>query len=65
MWRLDRHLNGPEPASARDIEPINRLFAEAFTDRYTRDGLTGVRVPPLAAGVWRYAIETAGPGAML
>lgn len=65
MWRLDRHVTGPEQATADDIEPINRLFTDAFTDRYARDGLTGVRVPPLSPAVWRYAIETAGAGAML
>ena len=48
-----------------DVEPLNRLFTEAFTDRYARDGLSGVRVPPLTAAVWRYAIEDAAEGAML
>jgi GNAT superfamily N-acetyltransferase len=49
----------------RDIEPLNRIFAEAFTDRYRRDGLVGVRVPYLNPLIWRYAIEDAGDGAML
>ncbi len=65
MWRPDRGVSGPERATARDIEPLNRLFAEAFTDRYVRDGLAGVRVPHLNPAVWRYAIEDAGDGAML
>jgi GNAT superfamily N-acetyltransferase len=65
MWRPERSLHGPDRATVRDIEPINRLFTEAFTDRYARDGLTGVRVPPLSTAVWRYAIEDAGEGAML
>jgi GNAT superfamily N-acetyltransferase len=47
-----------------DIGPLNQLFSDAFSDRYRRDGLTGVRVPPLNPAVWRYAIEDAGDGAM-
>jgi GNAT superfamily N-acetyltransferase len=65
MWRPERSLHGPDRATIRDIEPLNRLFTESFTDRYARDGLTGVRVPPLSTAVWRYAIEDAGEGAML
>jgi GNAT superfamily N-acetyltransferase len=49
----------------RDIEPLNRVFADAFTDRYSRDGLVGVRVPHLNTLVWRYALEDAGAGAMI
>lgn len=49
----------------RDIDPLNRVFAEAFTDRYSRDGLVGVRVPQLNPLVWRYAIDDAGDGAMV
>lgn len=47
-----------------DIGPLNQLFADAFSDRYRRDGLAGVRVPPLNPAVWRYAIDDAGEGAM-
>lgn len=65
MWRPERRVLGPERAAAADIEALNRLFADAFTERYARDGLTGVRVPHLAAPVWRYAIEAAGDGALL
>lgn len=65
MWRPDRSVHGPDRASVRDIEPLNRLFTDAFTDRYARDGLTGVRVPPLTPAIWRYAIEDAADGAML
>jgi GNAT superfamily N-acetyltransferase len=65
MWRPERTVHGPAPASVGDIEPLNRLFTEAFTDRYARDGMAGVRVPPLSPAVWRYAIEDAGEGAML
>ena len=65
MWRPDRSVHGPDRATVADVEPLNRLFTEAFTDRYARDGLSGVRVPPLTPAVWRYAIEDAADGAML
>ncbi len=65
MWRPDRSLRGPDRPSARDIDPLNRVFAESFTDRYSRDGLVGVRVPQLNPLVWRYAIDDAGEGAMV
>jgi GNAT superfamily N-acetyltransferase len=64
-WLPERGIRGPERPTLRDIEPLNRIFAEAFTDRYRRDGLVGVRVPHLNPLVWRYAIEDAGAGAML
>lgn len=47
-----------------DIPALNQLFAEAFTDRYRKDGLAGVRVPPLNPAIWRYAIADASDGAM-
>lgn len=65
MWRPDRSLRGPERATVRDIESLNRVFAESFTDRYSRDGLVGVRVPQLNNLVWRYALEDAGDGSMV
>ncbi|HEU4699710.1 MAG TPA: GNAT family N-acetyltransferase [Gemmatimonadales bacterium] len=65
MWRPERSLHGPERPTVRDIEPLNRVFSEAFTDRYGRDGMVGVRVPFLNPLVWRYAIEDAGEGAMI
>jgi GNAT superfamily N-acetyltransferase len=65
MWRPDRSVRGPERPGHRDIDPLNRVFAEAFTDRYSRDGLVGVRVPQLNPLVWRYAIDDAGDGAMV
>ena len=65
MWQPERAAHGPQQASERDIPGLNRLFADAFTDRYRRDGLVGVRVPFLHAGIWRYAIADAGEGAML
>src|SRR5688500_20213193 len=65
MWRPDRSVRGPDRPGYRDIDPLNRVFSEAFTDRYARDGLVGVRVPHLNPLVWRYAIEDAADGAML
>jgi GNAT superfamily N-acetyltransferase len=65
MWRPDRSVRGPDRPTLRDIESLNRVFADAFTDRYSRDGLVGVRVPHLNTLVWRYALEDAGHGAMI
>ncbi len=65
MWRPDRSVRGPERATPRDIESLNRVFTDAFTDRYSRDGLVGVRVPNLNHLVWRYALEDAGEGSMV
>ncbi len=64
-WLPERRVDGPSPATERDIEALNHLFADAFTDRYRRDGLVGVRVPPLNPRVWSYAIQDAGHGAMV
>ena len=64
-WLPDTRVSGPECATERDIEGLNRVFAEAFTDRYRRDGLIGVRVPQLNPLVWRYALLDAGEGAMV
>src|SRR5437870_13852411 len=64
-WLPERQVYGPEPAGERDTEGLNRVFADAFTDRYRRDGLVGVRVPHLNPQLWRYALLDAGPGAML
>lgn len=65
MWRPDRSVRGPDRPTLRDIESLNRVFADAFTDRYSRDGLVGVRVPQLNNLVWRYALEDAGEGSMV
>jgi GNAT superfamily N-acetyltransferase len=58
-------LVGPEVARREDIDALNKVFSEAFTDRYRRDGLSGMRVPHLNPLVWRYAIEDGGAGAMV
>lgn len=65
MWRSDRTLAGPSRATDADIDALNRVFSEAFTERYRRDGLSGVRVPYLNPAVWRFAIADAGAGAMI
>jgi GNAT superfamily N-acetyltransferase len=64
-WLPEPLVTGPERATERDIDGLNRVFAEAFTDRYRRDGLIGVRVPQLNPLVWRYALLDAGDGAMV
>jgi GNAT superfamily N-acetyltransferase len=64
-WLPERQLYGPTRATEADIDALNRVFADAFTDRYRRDGLVGVRVPHLNPQVWRYALLDAGEGAML
>src|SRR5258708_29686922 len=64
-WLPEARVTGPERPVERDIEGLNRVFAEAFTDRYRRDGLIGVRVPQLNPLVWRYALLDAGAGAMV
>ncbi|MHB1327570.1 MAG: GNAT family N-acetyltransferase [Gemmatimonadales bacterium] len=63
MPRRDRVI-GPEPLRVEDIDALNLLFSDAFTDRYHRDGMAGVRVPPLNPAIWRYALAVAGEGAM-
>ncbi len=65
MSRRDPGVSGPMRAQDADVEDINRVFSEAFTERYHRDGMTGVRVPLLNPPVWRYAIAAAGDGALV
>lgn len=57
--------SGPHLARLEEIGPLNQVFSDAFTDRYRKDGMVGVRVPFLNPLVWRYAIEDAAAGAML
>jgi GNAT superfamily N-acetyltransferase len=64
MWQPDRVVRGPRPLVESEIGPLNRLFADAFTDRYRKDGLVGVRVPQLNPDIWRYALRDAGDGAL-
>ena len=58
-------VSGPFAVRVEDIAPLNAIFSDAFSERYRRDGMAGVRVPPLNPAIWRFAIESAGAGAML
>jgi GNAT superfamily N-acetyltransferase len=53
-------VSGPEPASLSDIPALNRVFSDAFTERYRKDGMSGVRVPQLNPTIWRYAMDDSG-----
>lgn len=64
-WRQPRQPAGPQTIRDEDIPELNEVFSEAFTDRYRRDGMAGVRVPHLNPPVWRFAIADAGEGARL
>jgi len=64
-WRPSHVLDGPYPARLDEIDELNQVFSEAFTERYRRDGMVGVRVPFLNPAVWRYAIRDAADGAMV
>ena len=59
-----RDVTGPHVLGESDIRELNPLFADAFSDRYRRDGMSGVRVPPLNPAIWRYALQGAGDGAL-
>lgn len=63
-YRAARPVEGPFVATVDDIPLLNEVFTEAFTERYRKDGMTGVRVPPLNPAIWQYAIEDAGDGAL-
>ncbi len=63
-WKTARHADGPHPVRQVDVAAMNQVFSDAFTERYRRDGMVGVRVPFLNPVIWRYAIEDAGTGAM-
>ena len=58
-------ISGPFPIRPDDLAELNALFSDAFSERYRRDGMAGVRVPPLNPLIWRFAFEGAGSGAML
>ena len=63
-WRAPRP-DGPYAATPEDHAALNHVFSDAFTERYRRDGLVGVRVPFLNPAIWRYAIEDANGGALI
>jgi GNAT superfamily N-acetyltransferase len=56
---------GPTAATTADIPALNQVFSEAFTERYRRDGMVGVRVPTLNPSIWRFSLDDAADGAML
>jgi GNAT superfamily N-acetyltransferase len=58
--RRASEVSGPEPASLSDIPALNRVFSDAFTERYRKDGMSGVRVPQLNPTIWRYAMDDSG-----
>jgi hypothetical protein len=64
-WRQPQSMSGPFRARLEEIAELNQVFSDAFTERYRRDGMVGVRVPFLNPAVWRYAIEDAAAGAIL
>ena len=64
-WRAHQVPEGPLQARFADIPALNRIFSDSFTERYRRDGLTGVRVPHLNPAIWQYAMSDANGGAFL
>ena len=64
-WRHAWVAETPERVSIREIASLNGVFSDAFTDRYRKDGMVGVRVPHLNPAVWKFAITDAEEGAMI
>jgi GNAT superfamily N-acetyltransferase len=64
-WRHAWVAESPERVSIREIASLNAVFSEAFTERYRKDGMVGVRVPHLNPAVWKFAITDAEEGAMI
>jgi len=64
-WRHAWVAETPERVSVGEIPALNAVFSEAFTERYRRDGMVGVRVPHLNPAVWKFAITDAEDGAMI
>jgi GNAT superfamily N-acetyltransferase len=64
-WRHQPPPDGPYRIHESDIPLLNAVFSDAFTDRYRKDGMAGVRVPYLNPSVWRFAIADAREGAMV
>ena len=58
-WRPLAQIEGPFVARLEEIPALNVVFSDAFTERYRRDGMVGVRVPYLNPAVWRYNTEIA------
>src|SRR3954468_6779834 len=64
-WKQNWTAEGPLRATEKDITLLNRVFSEAFTERYRKDGMLGVCVPHLNPVIWKFAIADAGEGAMV
>lgn len=64
-WRHAWVAETPERVNIREIASLNAVFSEAFTERYRKDGMVGVRVPHLNPAVWKFAIADAEDGAMI
>ncbi|HEY5022858.1 MAG TPA: GNAT family N-acetyltransferase [Gemmatimonadaceae bacterium] len=64
-WRHAWVSETAERVSIREIPSLNAVFSEAFTERYRKDGMVGVRVPHLNPAVWKFAITDAEDGAMI
>ena len=64
-WRHAWVAETPERVNIREIASLNAVFSEAFTERYRKDGMVGVRVPYLNPAVWKFAIADAEDGAMI
>lgn len=65
MRRREADVGPATPAHPDDVDELNRVFSDAFTERYHRDGMRSVRVPLLNPDVWRYALAVAGAGALV
>jgi GNAT superfamily N-acetyltransferase len=64
-WRHAWVAETPERVNIHEIASLNAVFSEAFTERYRKDGMVGVRVPHLNPSVWKFAISDAEEGAMI
>ena len=64
-WRHAWVAETAERVGVREIASLNAVFSEAFTERYRKDGMVGVRVPHLNPAVWKFAIADAEEGAMI
>jgi GNAT superfamily N-acetyltransferase len=64
-WRHAWVAETAERVSIREIPSLNAVFSDAFTERYRKDGMVGVRVPHLNPAVWKFAITDAEEGAMI
>jgi GNAT superfamily N-acetyltransferase len=64
-WRHAWVAETAERVTLREIPALNAVFSEAFTERYRKDGMVGVRVPHLNPAVWKFAITDAEDGAMI